>query len=181
MARPIAQAPAWKRRTAKQSARNGRPKPLPRITLAPTIDEVQEQERVARKKRWREYPWSVRAVWHVCAFVNWQGRIISWLARRGAHWYPRAHSFVLAHRKAFVADGVLEERLAQCQACMFSYVRRGHRYCRGERGGRGCGCPEWIASRIQYKMQLAAFACPIRRFGPGRTGRLLPGRLNNGG
>ena len=163
MASPIAPAPKWMRDTAKRNGRsvtmNPRPvvKPLP---IAPPASSPPKPE--ASCRHW----WTGRKFDEVIVFAVLV--LPAWLSfhwfRSVMRWYPKVRSFALAHRRGYASRKLLAQRLATCKQCIFGYEKDGHRYCKGERSGRGCGCGHWVASRVQYKARLKAFQCPQRRW-----------------
>lgn len=86
------------------------------------------------------------------------------------HAYVWPRGFVLAHRLGWVSRAEGRRRLeVHCASCRARVLRDGREYCRAERGGRGCGCPEsaaWPVGTLAYKRRLRAWACPRGLFGP---------------
>jgi hypothetical protein len=111
--------------------------------------EMQQREPVV--------PLSVRLVNAACKGI---GRAAFWTRTK----YPLLRSFVLAHAAGMVNKATIDSREADCRQCSFRYDRGGVKYCRGANNGKGCGCGHWPASRLGYKLTLAAFRCPQRRF-----------------
>ena len=102
--------------------------------------------------------------------IAWDMRLVRWLGRMIIaliQWYPKPRSFILAHRWLYVRPQEYRKRWEKCMHCRFAYQHKGHRYCRGDNGGLGCGCGHWKGSRLKYKIALAARRCPQGRFGLG--------------
>jgi hypothetical protein len=147
---------------AQVSRRTRQRQPLP----APPRRSVRRDSRTAHMpltSRPRP-PLTVTAVTYSCAFVAMvcHGGVVaaSWVARK----YPLLRLLVLAHSGGFASQATRRIRLAVCTGCVYNYEKAEHRYCRGDNGGRGCGCGHWRGSRITHKVKLAAFRCPQRRF-----------------
>lgn len=79
------------------------------------------------------------------------------------HAYTWPRGFLLSHRLGWVSRETGERRRAYCDACPFREVVGGREYCRAERGGVGCGCPQtpaWTWGTLTYKRRLRAWPCP---------------------
>lgn len=121
------------------------PTPLPTYSRQPS------------KRKLHSLPADIRA-------VMWLANVIVWLANH----YPLARSFAAVHMLGPVSPWVHASRRRQCAGCEHMYEHSdGHLYCKGDNGGKGCGCGHWKLSRIWYKLWLAGRQCPQRKFGLG--------------
>lgn len=113
-----------------------------------------------------------RAASLVVSFVRlWNGAItlswMIWLARKTAAYYPLGKSFLIAHSGLFVGKKTRMARKSACDSCPYKYSLMGMEWCRGDNGGRGCGCGHWRPANLAHKIRLGAFRCPQGRFGYG--------------
>ena len=102
----------------------------------------------------------------------------------GVNWiganYGKVRSFAVAHAAGPVRRRTWTARARQCKGCEYHYKAADKkRYCRGENGGRGCGCGHWRLARLTNKLGLSGWRCPVGRFDYGLLGRLIRGQ-NNG-
>lgn len=156
--------PPWK--PPRASLRHSAPKG----TQGQPIVQEKLREHVQREtERKRRIPWSVRMVASCCnwaiARLEQTARVFNWIGRQ----YPQLHSMTYAHRYGWVSRLIYGTREKRCKECLYAYDYNGYGYCRGDNGGRGCGCGHWRGSRRTYKLRLAAFKCPIQLFGTGRA------------
>ena len=102
----------------------------------------------------------------------------SWIcfqAARGLNWcgghYHLIRAFAIAHAAGPVGNCTQRQRYRVCKLCGYRYERGDKEYCRGDNGGRGCGCGHWRLSRLSHKLRLSGWSCPIGNFSYGRLGR----------
>lgn len=159
--------------------------PIP--TISPRIKEAYLNqplpvEQPKAKPTPKRDPWDVRAagrsfVWLMRIWKAWNWMLglgfVYMVAKHGPKWYPLSRAFVIAHLWGWATKDERKARIEKCSACPYRYVHVGKEYCRGDNGGRGCGCGHWVASRLDHKVGLAGFRCPQGRFGYGGLRKLV--------
>lgn len=125
-----------------------------------------------RLAAWKRQPIDIRLVGRTMWLIRHAADVASW-TRRIEFGYYKVRCFVVAHLLGFVRRGECQARRATCMKCQYRYERDGKTYCRGDNGGRGCGCGHWVLSRLDHKVRLQLFRCPVGKFGFGRLARAL--------
>ena len=149
-------------------------------------DKFRDLQRIRRAKEQAAKPkgdsWDVRWVkkacsWSISAVVFWNqaitGAWVMWLAKRIPQKYPLWKSFAKAHAGGLVGWMTQLERKAICDKCPYRYDYEGREWCRGDNGGKGCGCGHWRPANLKHKRRLAAFKCPQDKFGYGGLVKLV--------
>jgi len=130
---------------------------------------------------WLAQPLSVRLVsrcaWRLIRTFRLAEVGLSWIASK----YPLLRSLIATHLHGYVSRDTAQDRIAVCLNCPFRYQHDDEAwYCRGDNNGRGCGCGHWKGSRLGYKVKLAAFRCPQKRFGPAKPWPFRNRSMSNG-
>lgn len=136
-----------------------------------------QQPRLPLDQRVLSYPlWWTR--W-VLLKASWVLYFPSWLpyqAARGVNWvgqnYGKVRSFAIAHAAGPVRSRTWHSRAKSCVGgCRYFYRRKKQAFCRGENGGRGCGCGHWRLAQLGKKLSLSGWRCPDGKFDYGWLGR----------
>lgn len=120
--------------------------------------------------------WALLKLSWLLGLLNWPA-YLAYQAAWKVNWvganYGKVRSFAIAHAAGPVRRKTWRARARNCKGCKFHYKSKdGTRFCRGDNGGRGCGCGHWRLARLVNKLALSGWQCPVGKFGYGLIGRL---------
>lgn len=98
-------------------------------------------------------------------FLRCTAKCCEWVHEKAWKWWVMGTDLLAAHSRGAARRSITEERLIICGGCTLRVEVRERAYC------DACPCPmkrAWVPSRLSWKTELAAWSCPIGKFGPDR-------------
>lgn len=95
--------------------------------------------------------------------LRFTAKCCEWAHDKAWKWWLMGTDLLAAHSRGAARQSVTEERLAICSGCTLRVEVQERAYC------DACPCPmkrAWVPSRLSWKAELAAWSCPIGKFGP---------------
>lgn len=94
--------------------------------------------------------------------LRFTAKCCEWAHDKAWKWWLMGTDLLAAHSRGAARQSVTEERLAICSGCTLRVEVQERAYC------DACPCPmkrAWVPSRLSWKTELAAWSCPIGKFG----------------